>query len=472
MAITYKATFRPEMRKDKTTGEIITINVPLMLDLSYYGRCWYNTGVRLQDISDFNVGEQKLESKKKAYLNRQLTSATKINSELETIKAYLSEAFNTARALKEPITAKSLIHDLKKLSGQIKIEEVKELTFLQDFRDTVDRWLKNGIIATERRKHYSVTLNILERFLKINKLMKIKTSEVTADILLKFQDFLYEEYTLIDEYPEIYNELKKKELPKERTKNTVASKMRGVKAFFNELEENDIIVKNPFRKISKRERVLMLKETYDEPIYLTLDELLHIVNSEVPKSLERVRDCFLLQCTIGARVDNFNNLTWKNIHSEHGFYYVRYMPSKTNRNKTLKLIDTPIVKFGADILNKYKGQLSDLLVPNYKRNVSGKTGYNFQIKQLLAFLEMNRTVIIREGDKEKHSTISEQGCSKMCRKTHVDITAKTALKKNISGLHEDNSDAVDRYTSLNIQEKFELYCKAFSQPKYKIEETK
>ncbi len=467
MALTYKATFRPERRKYKETGELIEENVPLMLDLSYQGRCWYNTGIRLQHITDFDVKAQKMVPGKKAIENKDTISATKVSDRLNSIKGYISEAFNEAKALKTDITAKYLIEQMQIKSGNKKIEKVKENTFIEDFTSISENWYKRNMIGKERYKHYLVTKGILDRFLKIKKLTKITSKEFTSNTLLLFQDFLINEYQYIDKYPDIYNKLSVKQLPKERKRNTIASKLTGLKTFFNELEEKDLISVSPFRKIAKREREIMLRESYDEPVYLNIDELLTIVNNDCPTDLKKVRDCFLLQCAIGSRIDDFNSLTWSNISYKNNFCYVHYVPSKTSHRKDLKPIDTPLVKFAYDIIMKYKDILPDnVLAPFFIGNISGEDGYNKQIKKLLSHYEINRSVITRDNGELKPIPISGIASSKTCRKTHVDILAKVALNKYSSGLHEEGSKAVDRYTGLNLEEKYKLYCMAFKQDDY------
>ena len=469
MALTYKATFRPEKRKYKETGELIEDNVPLMLDLSYQGRCWYNTGIRLQHINDFDVKAQKMVSGKRAIENKDTISATKVIDRLNSIKGHISEAFNDAKALKIDITAKYLIEQLQIRSGNKKVEVVKENTFLQDFTSVYENWYKKKIIGLSRYNHYKVCGGMLERYLKINKLSSITSKEFTADVLQSFQDFLFNEHTYVEKYPDIYNELSKKQLPKERSQNTVASKLTGLKTFFSELEEKDLIPVNPFRKIAKREREIMLRESYDEPVYLSIDELLTIVDNDCPSELERVRDCFLLQCAVGCRIEDFNGLTWDNISYKDNFCYIHYVPSKTSHRTDLKPIDTPLVKYAYDIILKYKDTLPNLLVPCFIGNVTGKGGYNKQIKTLLAHYEINRSIITREGGELVPTPISNIASSKICRKTHVDILTKVALNKYASGLHEKGSKAVDRYTGLNLEEKYQLYCMAFKQPEYKVE---
>jgi hypothetical protein len=60
--------------------------------------------------------------------------------------------------------------------------------------------------------------------------------------------------------------------------------------------------------------------------------------------------------------------------------------------------------------------------------------------------------------------------SKLCRKTHVDMMNKVQINMYAAGLHKEGSDAVERYTKLDIKDRFVLMCAAFKQPMYKVDE--
>lgn len=374
MALTYSATFRPERRRYQDTGELIEHNVPLLLDLCYNGRSWYSTGIRLQHINDFDVKTQKLIAGKRALENKESISATRLSSILDSLKGHISEAFNDAKALKIEISAKYLIEQLKIRSGNKRVEIIKEKRFIEDFISAYNRWFELKIIGENRKRHYQSTCNIIERFLKLKNLTNITSKEFTSDILMDLQSFMLNEVDYINDNISLYSDLNKRNTPKKRNQNTVASKLKMLKTFFDELEEKDIVSINPFRKIAKREREAMLKEFYDEPIYLSLDELSKIINNECPDDLERVRDCFLLNCALGSRVGDFHSLTWDNVIFKDNFCYIHYVPAKTSSNSDLMPIDTPLVKFAFDIIMKYKSRPDKLLVPAFINNVSGKDG--------------------------------------------------------------------------------------------------
>ena len=465
MAFSYRVTFRPEKRKRGIA--LITSNVPLMLDLSCRGRIWYNTGYRLQDIDDFDVSSQKLKSGKKAKKNNTLHSATVVNNELSGIIGHIQSSFASAIALKANVNSKYLINQLRILSNDVKADQPKTKYFIEEFRECVKDLFNLNIIGEGRKKHYDAVCGMIDRFLRING-FKITPDQFTPQMLKDFRNFLFEEHTLISTHPLIYQDLKKRDIPGVRSQNTVASKLKLISPVFKYWEEKDIIPVSPFNKLAKVEKGAMLKQIYDEAICLSLKELQSIINKEVPEQLERVRDCFLLHCAIGMRVEDFHTLTWNNVNGDNGFYHIHYVPSKTSHNADLKPIDTPLVSFAVDIILKYKDTLPGLLAPIYKGNVSGESGYNHNIKELLKHHGITRGVLVRKNGEIKTVQLCDIASSKLARKTNIDILSKVELHKYISGMHSDGSKSVDRYTNLNIEEKFQVYCRAFQQPIYKI----
>ena len=61
------------------------------------------------------------------------------------------------------------------------------------------------------------------------------------------------------------------------------------------------------------------------------------------------------------------------------------------------------------------------------------------------------------------------GSSKLCRKTHVDVMNKVQIDLYAAGLHKSGSDAVNRYTKMELKDRFALMCTAFEQPMYKVD---
>ncbi len=150
--------------------------------------------------------------------------------------------------------------------------------------------------------------------------------------------------------------------------------------------------------------------------------------------------------------------------SADGIPYIHYLPQKTKRELRSE-IETPIMLYALDIIKKYRFKFSVL---NY---VSGKTGYNAKIKELLEYCKIDRKckVFDENINDYTYSPLYELGSSKLCRKTHVDMMNKVQVNQYAAGLHSEGSDAVNRYTHLELRDRFILMCAAFGQPQYKVD---
>ena len=95
--------------------------------------------------------------------------------------------------------------------------------------------------------------------------------------------------------------------------NTASAKLRALQAFFNELEENDEILKSPFRRLTKKRRNEALREQYDDPFFLRYEEVQQIMVADVPDSLKETKDAFLLQCALGCRIGDFMKLSMSGV---------------------------------------------------------------------------------------------------------------------------------------------------------------
>lgn len=343
-------------------------------------------------------------------------------------------------------------------------EDEQQESLCEMFQRYVNEWLDTGIIGTGRKKHYDVVIRELTRFFIINGVDGCSVKDFNKDIILKFREFLRTEYKLVDKYPDLYLDMNSRNKPsKERSQNTIAEKLLLLQAFMVELESNDIIPVSPFRKIGKEKEAIM-KQQYDEPIFLTKAEFNTLLEKECPESLQRVKDLFIVQCCFGCRVGDFRRFTFDNIGIEEGIPYIHYLPQKTHRDGLIRTeVKTPIISIAYDIIMKYKGELSNNALLPYYPDGNGETGYNYQIKKLLEFYEINRKVAIFNTTLgiNEYQFVYEVASSKLARKTHVDLMNKVQIDKYAAGLHKRGSSAVDRYTQLGLKEKYILMCAAF-----------
>ena len=127
-------------------------------------------------------------------------------------------------------------------------------------------------------------------------------------------------------------------------------------------------------------------------------------------------------------------------------------------------LKTPIVRFAFDIIKK-----TDFHFPILK-NVSGAFGYNNRIKALLQHFNIDRLVeqYNEETKENEYVKLYKVASSKLARKTHVDMMNKVQVDMYAAGLHKVGSSAVNRYTELEVKDRFVLMNAAFEQEPYKV----
>lgn len=349
------------------------------------------------------------------------------------------------------------------------IEEIRRdvPTIVERFRQYISESTRDGIIGDKRARHIVVVSDKLERFLTIKGQSQMTAEEFTEAYLMEFRNFLYDEYLYVDKHKKLYKDVLKQNTPKERlSTNTVVSQMKMLQTFFSEIENSDEITKSPFRKLSKERKKVVLKTKYDDPIFLRSDEFNTVLNANVPAYLSDVKDAFLVQCAFGCRIGDFQKLNMNNVAvSDEGIPYVHYLPHKTvDEQSDNSEIKTPIARFAFDIIKRTGFNFPIV------RNIYGHSGYNVLIKSLLAHCKINRKVPIfnEETKNNDYKSICEVGSSKLCRKTHVDMLNKVQINMYAAGLHKTGSSAVNRYTSLEVRDRFMLVNMAFGQEEYKV----
>ena len=105
-----------------------------------------------------------------------------------------------------------------------------------------------GILGKQRFQHIIVVSDKLERFLIINGIRGLTVEEFDVEHLMRFREFLFDEYLYVMKYPALYQALtEKKKIVGRLSMNTVTTQMKMFQTFFTELEDLDEIRKSPFR---------------------------------------------------------------------------------------------------------------------------------------------------------------------------------------------------------------------------------
>lgn len=319
---------------------------------------------------------------------------------------------------------------------------------------------RDGVIGDAR---YAVALGKakkLQRFLIITGRSSLTAGDFTSDLVLEFRKFVYDEYQYVPRYPELYPRSSGHRLPtKQCCNSTVVHDLKLLQAFFAELENTGEIRCNPFRKISSKKRRTIMHVMYDDPVFLRADELRRVMETKVPEDLQWVKDIFVLNCAIGCRIGDLFRLTPDKVAvSDDGIPYVHYIPSKTvSKQTTNKEVVTPLIEPAMEIIRRTNLKLIDAN-PNYCRQ-----RYNKTLRRLLQYCGINRQVTIFNPDARDNISkpLYEVATSKLARKTHIDMLNKVQINYYAAGLHRYGSDAVFRYTSLELADRNALMKAAF-----------
>ena len=322
----------------------------------------------------------------------------------------------------------------------------------ESFRDGVIGQGRYVIMLGKARK--------LQRFLIIKGLSTIRALEFTADLLLEYRQFIYDEYLYVPQFPQLYPKGDGRHAPQRRSKNTtVVHDLKALQAFFRELEDTGEIRRSPFKKISFEKRKSIMHVMYDAPVFLKAEEFRQVVNTAVPPNLQQTKDIFVLNCALGCRISDLKRLTMEKVAvSEDGIPYVHYIPSKTVRAQTTNQeIQTPLIQLALEIIQRTRLAFNGHN-PKYEKQV-----YNKSLRRLLAYCGINRQVCLydyEQGD-NVYRPLYEVASSKLARKTHVDMLTKVQINYYAAGLHREGSDTVFRYTSLELADRYALLQAAF-----------
>lgn len=395
----------------------------------------------------------------------------KLKAEIEEYFAAINAAYNHMKIKGMDMRSEVLQAEVDKILNPESTEAILhpngDETFVQRFRRYVEEAFRDGIIGEHRHMHYDAMVRRMERFLHIKGHSQLMPAQFDVKMLMDYRQFVSDEYLYVSQYPKLYQKDGRKRYPTKRiSNNSVIHEMKGLRAFLNELENTDEIFKSPFRKISRERFKAMMRAKNDEPFFLRKAELKMIIETEVPQELQMAKDIFVLNCCIGARISDFFSFTMDKVSvSPEGIPYIHYIPHKTMKEmETMVEIKTPLVRIAYDIVMKTKLDFNQQNT-NYTIAV-----YNRELRKLLKFCGLDRPVSKfneTKGENE-YFPLYELASSRLARKTHVDIMNKVQINAYVAGLHAEGSDAVFRYTNLELTDRFALMNVAFGQKVYHV----
>ena len=321
---------------------------------------------------------------------------------------------------------------------------------------------RDGVMGEGRYAMALSKAQKLYRFLCIIGHKSMPARGFTTDMVMKFRQFVYDEYQYVPLYPALYPRGAGHRPPQKRLRDTtVVHDLKLLQAFFSELENTGEIIRSPFRRISVEKRRHIMHVMYDAPIFLRAEELKQVMETRVPAELQWVKDLFVLNCAIGCRISDLLRLTMDKVSvSEDGIPYVHYLPSKTSKlQATNHEVMTPLIAPAMETINRTRLKL---MGSNLKY---GKQCYNKKLRKLLQRCGITRRVSLYcpETGENIYQPLCEVATSKLARKTHIDMLNKVQINYYAAGLHRVGSEAVFRYTNLELADRFALLKAAFGQ---------
>lgn len=342
-------------------------------------------------------------------------------------------------------------------------------TMYERYLRYIEEAYRDNVIGKDRHDQYMSKAKRLKRFLTIQGLSKISAQDFDVNLLLEFRRFVFDEYLYVPKYKSLYSKKERHRWPTKRLgPNTVVTEMKALKAFFNELETTDEITKSPFCHLSNEKRRSMMHTMYDDPYFLRAEEFQKVIATEVTSKLQKTKDIFILNCATGCRISDLKSLTMDKVAvSAEGIPYIHYIPAKTKgRQETNREIKTPLIHIAFDIVMRTRF--------NFNKGCSRYEiqQYNKELHNLLEYCGIYREISVYDHEKKDNIYVPlyKIATSRLARKTHVDMMNKVQVNWYAAGLHKEGSDAVHRYTTLEMKDRFALLNAAFDQQPFTVDE--
>lgn len=361
----YNVKFATERRKDNEGNPIVT-NVPIFADIRFAGtRLFYFTGYRI-DADKFESQQAKKESTGKE--GSRIVKYDVINRRLKKISAELEILFQENKSVtKDQIKTLLDIVCKKVVTPEQEADKVEFYSMFDKYHDVCN-------LSEGRKGKIKTVIQHLQRY-EAKRGVKITFESVTVDLLRDFENYLRKEsYT-----PKANS---KTVVYKPISVTTAHNLISLLRAFWNfarkELKREGIELHQPFGS----EGYQVPTEIYGKPVYITAAERNFLFNANIESErLQRVRDIFVFQCLIGARVGDLCNMTNANIQNNT----ITYIPRKTKEGKPVA-VSVPLHPMALEILSRYNlpdGKLLPFITDQR---------YNNYLKELFKLVGITRIV--------------------------------------------------------------------------------
>lgn len=383
-----------------------------------------------------------------------------VQSEKDRIETAVSERKTLIRQIyanhgnKENTTSDWLELEIDKALHPEKYAFVADTSFFGLF----DEYLQKRKYSDIRESHFLVLKRALQRFELFvmqteNHQFNLNIDTLKSDDIEAFESFLRNEYTLYEEYKELYKKIpavihtkRKTTNPKPRGVNTINGLLNKLRAFLNWCVDTERTTNRPFKGYEGKQDV------YGTPIYISIEERNKIYNTDMSgrPQLAIQRDIFVFQCLIGCRVGDLLKMTKDNVIGGA----VEYIPRKTKEGRPIT-VRVPLNDIAKEIIARYENTPIKLLpfISDQK--------YNEAIKEVFKLAGITRlvTVINPVTGKEEKRPVNEIASSHLARRTFVGNLYKKVKDPNLVGSlsgHKEGSRAFARYRDIDEEMKTEL----------------
>lgn len=363
-------------------------------------------------------------------------------------KNMILETYNAVSG-KEGLTSELLDQEIdKRLHPDRYIVEQPRQTFFEAYEEFIEK----RKLSDWRVRAIQVVIRALKRYelyarRNVDRRFTLDLDTVTPLVLGDFEEFLRNEHTFCEQYPEIYEAVPESRTPQPRGQNTINGILTKLRTFF--IWANDVgkTTNNPFKNYIVEECV------YGTPYYISIDERNKIYRTNLSRhpQLAIQRDVFVFQCLIGCRVGDLYKLTRENIIDGA----VEYIPRKTRDGHPVT-VRVPLNDTAKEIIAKYADYAGPSLFP-----LMAEQQYNKAIKRIFLAAGMKRRVTIlnpltREAEQRP---IWEVASSHLARRAFVGNLYKQVKDPNLVGAlsgHKEGSRAFARYRDIDEEMKTEL----------------
>jgi len=408
-------------------------------------------GIQLFHASELEIDPANWDATRQEIKAKVLYDAEKraaFNKAVADRKNMMLEIHHTA-ATKEALTSDWLEAEIdKRLHPEKYIAEEHRQTFFEAYEEFIEkRKLSDWRVRTIR-----VVIRALRRYelyvrRTVDSRFTLNLDTITPLVLRDIEEFLRNEYTFYEQYPDIYEAVPESRTPQPRGQNTINGILTKLRTFF--IWANDVgkTTNNPFRNYAVEECV------YGTPYYITIDERNKIYRTNLTQhpQLATQRDIFVFQCLIGCRVGDLYKLTQDNLIGGA----VEYIPRKTKDGHPVT-VRVPLNTIAREILARYADYAGPSLFP-----LIAEQQYNRAIKRIFLAAGLKRKVTIlnpltREPEQRP---IWEVASSHLARRAFVGNLYKQVKDPNLVGAlsgHKEGSRAFARYRDIDDEMKNEL----------------